>query len=98
MTVTSPAPTVTIAANPTAITSGSSSTLTVAATNATTVTLAGSDGSSYTLAANGGSEYKKTDGDHHLHRNRNGSRRKNLRYRHSYRQPSDGPCCDFHSK
>ncbi len=48
------APTVTILANPTSITAGGSSTLTVGATNATTVVVAGSDGSSYNLAANGG--------------------------------------------
>jgi phospholipase C len=50
------APTVTIAANPTSITAGSSSTLTVAATNATSVTVTGSDGSSYNLAAIGGTQ------------------------------------------
>jgi phospholipase C len=53
---TKPAPTVTIAASPTSITSGSSSTLTVAATNATSVVVAGSDNSSYTLSASGGSQ------------------------------------------
>ena len=50
------APTVTIAANPTSITAGSSSTLTVAATNATSVTVTGSDGSSYNLPATGGTQ------------------------------------------
>ena len=46
-------PTVTIAANPTTINSGASSTLTVTATNATTVTVTGT-GTSVTLAAAGG--------------------------------------------
>jgi phospholipase C len=50
------APTVTIAANPTSITAGGTSTLMVAATNATTVTIAGSDGSSYTLSPSGGTQ------------------------------------------
>jgi len=59
VTVTSPAPTVNIAANPTSITSGSSSTLTVIAKNATGVTVSGSDGSSYTLGANGGAQSVK---------------------------------------
>ena len=48
------APTVSIAANPTSITAGSSSTLTVSAGNATQVTVTGSDGSSHTLASSGG--------------------------------------------
>ncbi|MHB1958743.1 MAG: alkaline phosphatase family protein [Acidobacteriaceae bacterium] len=47
-------PTVAIAANPTSIASGSSSTLTVTATNATQVMLTGSDGSTYTLLPTGG--------------------------------------------
>jgi phospholipase C len=51
-----PAPTVTIAASPTSITTGSSSTLTVAATNATAVTISGTDGSSYTLQPTGGTQ------------------------------------------
>jgi len=50
------APTVTIGANPTSITAGGSSTLTVAATNATQVDVTGTDGSSYTLAAAGGTQ------------------------------------------
>jgi phospholipase C len=52
-------PTVTISANPTSVTAGELSTLTVAATNATTVTIAGSDGSSYNLAATGGTQTVK---------------------------------------
>ncbi|MFL6426977.1 MAG: alkaline phosphatase family protein [Acidobacteriaceae bacterium] len=51
-----PAPTVTIAAKPTSIIVGSSSTLTVTAANATAVMVSGSDGSSYTLAATGGTQ------------------------------------------
>ncbi len=51
-----PAPTVSITANPTTITAGSSSTLTVAATNATAVTVSGTDGSSYTLQPTGGTQ------------------------------------------
>jgi phospholipase C len=51
-----PVPTVTIAASPTSIPAGSSSTLTVSATNATTVVVTGSDGSSYTLSASGGTQ------------------------------------------
>jgi phospholipase C len=50
------APTVSISANPTSITAGSSSTLTVTATNSSTVTLTGSDGSSYTLSSTGGTK------------------------------------------
>ncbi len=49
-------PTVSITANPTSITAGSSSTLSVMASNATSVTVSGTDGSSYTMAANGGSQ------------------------------------------
>ncbi|HEY6445310.1 MAG TPA: alkaline phosphatase family protein [Acidobacteriaceae bacterium] len=49
-------PTVTIAANPTSITAGSSSTLTVTATNSTGVTVTGSDGTSYALTATGGTQ------------------------------------------
>ena len=57
VTVTSiSAATVTIIANPTTITSGSSSTLTVTATNATQVTLTGNDGTSYNLQPNGGTQ------------------------------------------
>jgi phospholipase C len=56
VTVTPPATTVTIAANPTTIFSGASSTLTVVATNATGVTVTGTDGSSYTLAVTGGAQ------------------------------------------
>ncbi len=50
------APTVSITANPTSISAGNSSTLTVAATNATQVTVTGTDGSSYTLKATGGTQ------------------------------------------
>jgi phospholipase C len=49
-------PTVSITANPTSITSGNSSTLTVTATNDTQVTIAGTNGSSYTLPATGGTQ------------------------------------------
>jgi phospholipase C len=57
VTVTpNPQPTVTIAANPTKVVSGSPSTLTVAATNATGVTITGSDNSSYSLPAAGGTQ------------------------------------------
>jgi phospholipase C len=57
LTVTSntpPAPTASISANPTSISPGGSSTLTVKSTNATRVTVSGSDGSSYTLPSTGG--------------------------------------------
>jgi hypothetical protein len=57
LTVTSntpPAPTASISANPTSISPGGSSTLTVKSTNATGVTVSGSDGSSYTLSSTGG--------------------------------------------
>jgi phospholipase C len=53
-TTATPAPTVSAAANPTAITLGNSSTVTVTAANATQVILTGSDGSTYTLSAGGG--------------------------------------------
>lgn len=53
---TDPQPTVTIAANPSSITAGTSAVLTVSASNATGVTVAGSDGSSYPLSASGGSQ------------------------------------------
>jgi phospholipase C len=58
LTVSAPAltPTVTISASPASITSGGSSTLTVAATNASQVTLSGSDGTTYTLSATGGTQ------------------------------------------
>ena len=49
-------PTVSVAANPSTIISGKSSTLTVAATNATQVTLTGTDGSTYTLPPAGGTQ------------------------------------------
>ncbi len=49
-------PTVAITANPTSITSGNSSTLTVTATNATQVTVTGTDGSTYTLQPSGGTQ------------------------------------------
>jgi hypothetical protein len=58
-TGTSAAPTVAIAASPTSIAAGDSSTLTVIATNATEVTLAGSDGATYTLQASGGTQTVK---------------------------------------
>ncbi len=57
VTVTSsPAPTITMVANPTTIMAGNSSTLTVTASNATQVTITGSDGSSYTLPGSGGNQ------------------------------------------
>ena len=59
LTVTSstpPAPTASISANPTSISTGGSSTLTVKATNATQLTVSGSDGSSYTLPSTGGTQ------------------------------------------
>src|ERR1035438_5482609 len=49
-------PTVGITANPTSITSGSSSILTVTAVNATQVTVTGSDGSTYTMQPSGGTQ------------------------------------------
>jgi phospholipase C len=55
----SAAPTVNIIANPTSITSGSSSTLTVTAANATQVTVTGTDGSTYNLQATGGTQSVK---------------------------------------
>jgi phospholipase C len=55
-TQATPQPTVTISANPTSVSAGGSSTLTVAATHASKVTITGSDGSSYTLASSGGSQ------------------------------------------
>jgi phospholipase C len=51
-----PPPTVTLSANPTSITAGGSSTLTVVATNATLVVLTGTDGSSFNMPAAGGTE------------------------------------------
>jgi phospholipase C len=50
------APTVSITANPTSITDGSSSTLSVTASNATAVTVTGSNDTSYTLGATGGTQ------------------------------------------
>ena len=50
------AATVTILANPAAIISGNSSTLTVTATNATQVKVTGTDGSAYSLQADGGTQ------------------------------------------
>jgi phospholipase C len=50
------APTVSITASPSSITSGSSSILTVTAANATQVTVAGTDGSTYTLSSTGGTQ------------------------------------------
>jgi phospholipase C len=52
-------PTVRLTADPTSITPGSSSTLSVTADNATKVTISGSDGSSYSLPAGGGSQSVK---------------------------------------
>jgi len=49
-----PAPTVSIAAIPSSIVSGSSSSLIVTATNATQVTVTGTNGSSYTMQPSGG--------------------------------------------
>ncbi len=49
-------PTVSIAASPASISTGSSSMLSVAATNATVVTVIGTDGSSYNLSATGGTQ------------------------------------------
>ena len=57
--VTNPAPTVAITANPTSVISGNSSTLTVTATNATQVVINGSDGSAYTLQPSGGTQAVK---------------------------------------
>ncbi len=57
ITVVSPsAPTVSLTANPTSISSGNSSVLTAMATNATQVTVTGTDGSNYVLQANGGTQ------------------------------------------
>ncbi len=50
------APTVAITANPAAINTGDSATLTVVATNAAQLTVTGSDASTYTLQPNGGSQ------------------------------------------
>ena len=51
-----PAPTVSITANPASIISGGSSVLTVTATNASQVTVTGTDGSTYTLQPSGGTQ------------------------------------------
>ncbi len=51
-----PAPSVTIAANPASVTASDPATLTVTATNATSVTMTGTDGSSYTLQPAGGTQ------------------------------------------
>ncbi|MBV8630015.1 MAG: hypothetical protein JOZ83_03770 [Silvibacterium sp.] len=53
---TSPAPTISVSANPLSITAGSASMLTITAANASRVMLTGSDGSSYTLTSNGGTQ------------------------------------------
>ncbi len=50
------APTLTLTANPSSITAGSSSTLTATATNATQVVITGTDGSRYTLPGSGGNQ------------------------------------------
>ena len=70
-----------ITANPTSITSGSSSTLTVTATNATPVTVTGTDGSTYTLQPTGGTQAVSPSRDHDLHRHRDRSRREGLCHR-----------------
>jgi phospholipase C len=57
--VTETKATVSITANPTTITAGASSTLTVSATGATAVTVTGSDGSKYPLSATGGTQVVK---------------------------------------
>ncbi len=54
--VSGTAPTVSLTANPTSITAGSSSLLSVVASNSTQVTVTGSDGSKYTLPASGGTQ------------------------------------------
>jgi phospholipase C len=54
--VSNPSPTISITANPTSITSGKSSLLTVIATGATTVTVTGTDGSMYSLSPTGGTQ------------------------------------------
>jgi phospholipase C len=54
--ISNPAPTVSITAYPSSITSGSSSILTVSAANATQVAVAGTDGSTYTLPSAGGTQ------------------------------------------
>ena len=54
--VAAAAPTVSIVANPTSITAGNSSVLTVIATNATQVTISGTDSSAYTLQPTGGTQ------------------------------------------
>ena len=56
VTVIGASPTVSINANPTSITAGSASSLTVVAANATKVTVGGSDGTSYSLASTGGTQ------------------------------------------
>ncbi len=52
-------PTVSIMANPTSITSGNPSTLTVTATNATQVSVTGTDGSTYNMQPSGGTQSVK---------------------------------------
>lgn len=52
-------PTITITANPTAITTGETAALTVVATQATQVTITGSDGSTYSLGTTGGTQSVK---------------------------------------
>ena len=70
-----PAPTVTIAANPASVTASDPATLTVTATNATSVTVTGTDGSSYTLQPAGGTQRSQPVSDHDIHRNRDWSGR-----------------------
>ena len=54
--VAATAPTVSLTANPEAITAGSSSLLTITASNSTQVTVTGTDGSNYSLPASGGTQ------------------------------------------
>ena len=54
-----PVPTVSITANPAAVTLGNSSTLTVTASNATQVIVTGTDASTYSLPVNGGTQSVK---------------------------------------
>ena len=54
--ISTPAPSVSVAASPASIPSGDSSMITVTASNATQVTVSGSDGSSYTMPGTGGTQ------------------------------------------
>ncbi|HEY3629071.1 MAG TPA: alkaline phosphatase family protein [Terracidiphilus sp.] len=53
---TTPAPAISITANPLTVQAGSTTTLTVTASNATKVTIAGSNGTTYTLSSTGGKQ------------------------------------------